>query len=569
MPRTSRVALVVRPVLLVAVVALSACSSGVEASRDAATDVAGGGRDGGGTDAREDARLDAHKDGPVDAGPPTLVVLDVTGAAGGLVPAFSPNVHDYYVPCAAGSNRLTVTMTASPGAESALAQPTTSPPAPSQTVAVSAKESDALVATATRGTASTAYWVRCLPHDFPPIAMTAYPDAGAPSPGYYLLGNAVVPAGESGYAMLLDVNGVPVWYHGVAAGLAVSDVDSIVPGTIPFIPTSFIAYDPFEIEQLQPLQTTQVSPTGYTPDEHDLRALPNGNFLMFSYVTTPGVDLTGLSIPLPDDAGVVPLGPDSTIQDCTVLEVDPAGNVVWTWSANAHFDPVKVSTFAQTGFGPDAILADGGISYDVYHCTAIDVDPANGNILVSSRGMSSVFYVERPGGRVLWKMGGVNSSLDNATYVSVADPFSQEHDGRLLPGWSETCNGGTGQVSVFDDESTTGNPARAAIYDVVVGGADGGCGDAGGRDAGTPGQARLAWEYKGTAGSGGAGSVRIEPDGSRIIGWGLGVPVFTEVDVDGHKLLELTFPDGGVSYRAIKLPLSAFDLGVLRSTAGQ
>ena len=47
------------------------------------------------------------------------------------------------------------------------------------------------------------------------------------------------------------------------------------------------------------------------------------------------------------------------------------------------------------------------------------------------------------------------------------------------------------------------------------------------------------------------------------------MPVFTEVDVDGHKLLELTFPDGGVSYRAIKLPLSAFDLGVLRSTAGQ
>jgi hypothetical protein len=65
------------------------------------------------------------------------------------------------------------------------------------------------------------------------------------------------------------------------------------------------------------------------------------------------------------------------------------------------------------------------------------------------------------------------------------------------------------------------------------------------------------------------GSFRIQPDGTRIIGWG-DIPGagFTEVDVDGNDLADLTFPDGNTTYRALKVPLGAFDLGVLRSTAG-
>jgi hypothetical protein len=65
------------------------------------------------------------------------------------------------------------------------------------------------------------------------------------------------------------------------------------------------------------------------------------------------------------------------------------------------------------------------------------------------------------------------------------------------------------------------------------------------------------------------GSFRILPDGSRVIGWG-DIPGagFSEIDLDGHDLADLTFPDGNTTYRALKVPLGAFDLGVLRSTAG-
>jgi Arylsulfotransferase (ASST) len=504
------------------------------------------------------------------AGPPSLIKLSLSasaGAASKLVPPFASDVHDYYVRCAAGTNTFTVSMTASAGSSSALIKPTPpSPSSPSQTLSVSAKEGDAIVATATSGTSTTEYWVRCLPHDFPELTLTAHPDAGTPSAGYYLVGNAVVSAGEAGYAMVLDGNGVPVWYHPLAAGLAVTDVDNIVSGAISFIPTSFTANEPFELHKLSPLSTTTLAPDKFTADEHELRVLPNGHYFVLSYVLTPGVDLTHLGIPKAFDGGLLELGPNSTIQDCAVVEFDETGKVYAHWLASDHFDPVVDSTYPQTGFGPGSKLPDGGSAYDVYHCNSIDVDPANGNLLVSARGMDSVFYVEWPGGKVLWKMGGAKASIDNATYVTVTDPFFRQHDARLVRGWSPTCNGGTGQVSVFDDETGKPGPARAAIYDVVVGGGDAKCADAG---SATPGNATLSWQVKGTTVSGGAGSVRISPDNSRIIGWGIGVPVFTEVDVNGHALLELEFTAGDVSYRAVKVPLTAFDLEVLRDTAGK
>ena len=59
------------------------------------------------------------------------------------------------------------------------------------------------------------YWVRCLPADFPLLTTEK---TGAVAPGYYLLENGV--AGGSGrFVMILDTNGVPVWYRRVPASI--------------------------------------------------------------------------------------------------------------------------------------------------------------------------------------------------------------------------------------------------------------------------------------------------------------------------------------------------------------
>jgi hypothetical protein len=518
----------------------------------------------------DSSSTDSGPDAPVDAGPPSLVALAVSAPASPdasvvtLVPAFSPDVHDYTVRCGAGSNVLTVSMTASAGSESLLVQPIASPTLPTQTLSLDVAEGQAVVAAATNGTATVEYWVRCLPHDFPQLAWTPHPQAGAAPPGYYLVGTAL-PTASGCYAMVLDGNGVPVWYTPSQAtfGWCVFDVDTLVPGTISF---DSLIDNPtqFELHGLSPITTTRIAPKGLNTDLHELRVLPGGDYLVISTPLQQGVDVTGMQVPLPD-GGVETLSGPQTIMACNLVELQPDGTVVWTWSATDHFDAVADSVAPELApYGP----AGTTIVLDPFHCNSIDVDPTSGNLLVSAREMASVFEVERATGRVLWKMGGATASKDGATYVSVADPFALQHDARFQPDWASTCNGGSGHISLFDDEVTgAAAPARAVVYDVVVGEGDGGA-DAGAA-CGDAGAAVVSWQRAGSGPSRAMGSFRILPDGSRVIGWGL-VPGqgFTEVDLAGDDLVDLTFPDGNTTYRAIKVPTSALDLGVLRSTAG-
>jgi hypothetical protein len=191
--------------------------------------------------------------------------------------------------------------------------------------------------------------------------------------------------------------------------------------------------------------------------------------------------------------------------------------------------------------------------------------------------MDSVFYIERPTGKVLWKLGGASYTIDNATYVPfvnpTADAFYRQHDARFQPSWSYACGGG--QISVFDDETQMPSPARGVVYDVTLpptmnGGPTTDCATP--ADAGASGSASatVAWQYAGAGAVTAGGSFRILPDGSRTIGWGAdGLSlVLTEVDVDGHDLLDVKNTAIEPSYRAIKVPLDQFDLAVLRNTAG-
>jgi hypothetical protein len=560
---------------LSALVVLASMTSTVACSPSPSADA---GADGGAEEnaGRKDSGAhDASTDGSEESrdGSPSLTELrisesDVADASPEITlsPPFSPDIHDYYVRCPAAANALVVSMVASRGSESMLTRPTTSGASPKQTLDVSVLENQAIVAVATDGKTSVEYWVRCLPSDFPMMQWTLHPEAGAPTPGYYLLGTRAPRPGN--YAFMLDSHGVPVWYAASTSGggAAVFDVDNVVTGAVSYFPTPGPT---FEIRQLDPVATTYVQPTGQAGDEHELRHLSNGDFLEISSGEQTGVDLSGMNIPL-EDGGVQTLSGLQTILACNILEITPDGTVVWSWKATDHFDPVLVTTSPEPS----------GNVFGVFHCNSIDIDPANENLLVSARDMNSIFYIEKSSGRVVWKMGGTPYSIDDATYVAVSDPFVCQHDARLLPGWSATCSGGSGQVSVFDDATGESRSARGVVYDVTAGTVDGGtsaCGDGGGVDAGDGGAleggklgaSTVAWQYPGTTQVATMGSFRISPDGSRVICWGTGPPFgFTEVDLAKHDLLDFVFTDGDSTYRAIKIPLTAFDLEVLRDTAG-
>jgi hypothetical protein len=454
-------------------------------------------------------------DAASDASPSTMVFMPDGGDGGvtsmvvsplALVPSFSPDIHDYYVRCAAGDNPIRVSVTAESGTAS----------------------NDYDLAVDQALVVGGQYWIRCLPPDFPTIT-TTLPSSGSPTPGYYLVNS-------TGYAMVLDTRGTPVWY---ARGGNVVNVDALEPNVLSLMPTITGPYGTradadLELHALGTGATTYLQASGSPTDGHELRLLPNGNALLFTYLIRSGVDLTGLES----------FGDDEFMADCEIQEIDPTGQRVWSWLASDHVDAVTESVETLVN------VIDGRSVVDPFHCNSIDVD-GSGNLLVSLRHANAVLYLDRSTGQVLWKLGGTPTNKDGAQWIQVVgDPegsFNMQHDARFRP---------NGDISLFDDHGATSGVARGVEYALDLG-------------AHT---ASVAFQFLGTTRSQYQGSFRRYGDGESVIGWGAAWPdprVFTEVDANGNDVLDVSFAPLTSSYRAVKVPLTALDLTTMRQTAAK
>jgi hypothetical protein len=454
-----------------------------------------------------------------------------------LRPAFSPSIYDYAVVCSPETNTLTLDMTAVAEGAVSLSQPSTTAWAPSASTTVSLTESQAAVVLARDATGFTQqYWIRCLPHDFPLLVARAHPTVGSATPGWYLIGNLFVAAGSGPYAMIIDANGTPIWYHRMTSDQGNPTIVTPLPdSTVGMTTTSNPSIGTLYL--LNTWTTQPINTVGIPLDNHELRLLPNGDFMLLSYPMLTGVNLTGLK----------DYGSNSTILDCAVQEVDPQGNLVWDWRASNHIEPAMESA-APAGAGTDTSPAD------VYHCNSIDVN-AGGDVLISFRHMNAVLLVSKTTGNVVWKLGGTAYNKDGAQILTIQDDpegaFYLQHDARFRP---------NGDISLFDDHpvaaGVTGG-ARGVEYALDFG----------------AGRASVVWQYQRSAGSAFLGSFRRYADGSNLIGWGLYTGTanlaFTEVDAAGQDLLDMLFAKrGNWSYRAEKVPIGTFDIDVLRATAG-
>lgn len=461
-----------------------------------------------------------------------------------LTPGFSPATFDYVVRCAPGTNSFTIRTSAVAGGSVALLAPTTTAPSASQTNAVQLAENGAAVVQATDAQGATAqYWIRCLPSDFPPLTVTPHPAVGKPTPGWYLVGNNITPAGVGAYAMILDTRGTPVWYKRGAS--SATNVTSLGHDSLAFMPNPISGYgtDPngeFDAYSLETNQVTAIRTVGMPTDVHELLTLANGNHLLLSYPPRSGVDLTGLvATPIP--------GRNSTIADCVVQEVDRQGRLVWQWIGSDHINPVTETTTAS------AALLGGRIVYDVFHCNSIDAKP--GRLLLSARHLDAVFELRRSDGKIVWKMGGKPVNRDGAAIIQIQnDPLggiAQQHDARYLP---------NGDISVFDNQYLLASPAARGIeYSLNL--------------TAKTAQPVFSFTSPDNAPSCCMGNFRRYSDGHSVIGWGFVIPsngrILTEIDPAGRSVLDVAFANGYASYRSVKVPSSRFDINILRLTAGR
>lgn len=434
----------------------------------------------------------------------------------GLFPAFDPNVHDYTVKCTGAP--LEVSGRLAQG--SSISVDGNGVQTGAFTTSVPLAENQEFTFSLSDGTATSDYHVRCLPTNFPAWEFEAL----RPLQHQFYMVDPAIGAGGTGYAIVFDDHGVPVWWQGSSPGPI--DAKFISEEGQPTRLTwwgQFGNADGYQIHELDGTVVHTVSAVGGSTDIHELQREPNGDYLVISYQPREHVDLTAFGG-----------GADDTVIDAEVQEINAAGQAVWTWNSSEHIG------LGETGRWWPTVLK--GSSRDIVHMNAIE-PVGDDAILISLRHTDAVYRIDKATGDVVWKLGGTWTpmSLNVTNDPQGAYPLGGQHDVRLQP---------DGTITLHDNDTNLPSPPRVVRYEI---------------DEGTH-TAKLVEQKTDPEAPGSfcCGSARRSADGSWLISWG-GRSLVTEFNPAGERTFKLGFGGIPFSYRAVGAPDNALSAAALRA----
>jgi len=215
---------------------------------------------------------------------------------------------------------------------------------------------------------------------------------GAPSDGvelFSLIPGAGPPTLLS--AVATDLQGNVIWYYDVGSGNAAFPTKLLPNGHVMILvaavsgilsPGSFTEILEVDLAGniIRQVKDTDIPSPFAASLHHDFQVLPNGHWILLSHHTETPSNVSGIP------PGTVVTGDD-------IIDLDPSGNVAWSWSTFDHLDLTR---------------APYGIS-DWTHGNAILYSPDDGNLILSMRNQNWIIkinYANGTGdGSVLWRFG--------------------------------------------------------------------------------------------------------------------------------------------------------------------
>jgi len=256
---------------------------------------------------------------------------------------------------------------------------------------------------------------------------------------------------------------------------------------------------------------------------HDVIDLPNGNFVVLSYVFR--------------DVYYPAAGETRHVAGDLVVEVTAAGEVVWEWDSFDYLDPTRI----RDGYFESVPVEDpwtGETAYDWTHSNSVVFDPADDSILVSMRHQDWVLKIDHATGDLLWRLGeeGDLGLVDGTWFYHQHSPQLQP-DGSLL-----LYDNGIGNPNLPD----TLERSRSVRYEIDE----------------QMATATQVWEAVSDYQSGIAGDADRLSNGNVLelhsavpVNPGQGLPLFSHLqEIDqgsGDEVWGLVFPQGHMVYRCI------------------
>jgi hypothetical protein len=256
---------------------------------------------------------------------------------------------------------------------------------------------------------------------------------------------------------------------------------------------------------------------GYSADGHEFLITPWNTALILAY-TTATANLTAIGGPA-----------DQEVIDGIVQEIDiQTGRVLFQWNSADH---VPYSASEQP------LPASASTPWDWFHVNAVHLD-SHGNLLIDARDTWATYDVSRRTGKILWTLGGKQSSFavraaPGQVLDSAGEIFAWQHDPEQV---------GPQTYTWFDNESS-GTPLLAASRAVTV------------RLNLRTRTATLVASDDQPEGLSAAsqGNVQTIRNGDLFVGWGI-LPYFSEFSPSGRLLFNAELPAGVNTYRAYRLP---------------
>jgi len=248
---------------------------------------------------------------------------------------------------------------------------------------------------------------------------------------------------------------------------------------------------------------------GLEGDHHEFLISPQDTALLTIYHKVP-MDLSALGGKK-----------DATVLEGIVQEIDIETNeMLFEWRSLEHVGLEE--SYRKPPQDPSTPL-------DYFHINSIEID-SDGNFLISAKGTSAVYKVDRESGEILWRLGGRKSDFEMGEGTKTVS----QHDARRQE---------DGTITIFDNGAPpqVHEQSRGIVVDLDM----------------DRMSATLVREYThpkeliATS----QGNVQILPNGNVFVGWGSS-PFFSEYAKDGKLLFDATFPAEVESYRAFRFPWS-------------
>jgi arylsulfate sulfotransferase len=266
---------------------------------------------------------------------------------------------------------------------------------------------------------------------------------------------------------------------------------------------------------------------------HDILVLPNGHWIALCQIAKTFTDLTGYE------------GTPTQVVGDALLDIDPAGDVVWAWSAFDHLDANRHPYFGLP---------------DWTHSNAL-IYTADGNLLLSMRHQAWILKIDYENGvgkgDILWKLGPMTTNEGAGDFTLLNGDVSQWFYAQHFPDVLSS-NGSKFRMAIYDngdfrigsDGVSCGPPpappcySRAAIFDV---------------DEATH-LANLTWQYVPGFYSFWGGNVGVltngdfEFDSSAYSSTGAGSQITEVTQTDNPQVVWEMNINGASAYRGYRIP---------------